>query len=214
MPKTPFTYIDAKSFCETQGGAKLCTYDQICPEGRFHIPVARGNIGDMISMQNRWAPISDDTNDWVYTSFPGTKLFPSCIKYSEMTLFRGPANWQNPITPTWGLTGSTFGENICCARPLSRVNRFALNAFRETGCRRSANFEEKQLVTIFDVPQLITLSTSIFSQIENTCMKASSVRLEKEICCSNNPPKSKCPHMCERLKLWPGVFFFSVFNYL
>ena len=131
--KARFTYANAVGFCGGKARSKLCTYDQICPEGRFNRPVGRGDVGDMFTAQEeRWVPIGGDgvENDWVYSSYPGTPLFPTCIRYSEMGAFRGPGNWPNPRKPKWGVRGgSTFGRHICCARGISSSVLFTFIVF-------------------------------------------------------------------------------------
>mmetsp|Transcript_11472 Transcript_11472/g.25199 ORF Transcript_11472/g.25199 Transcript_11472/m.25199 type:complete len:848 (+) Transcript_11472:701-3244(+) len=81
-------------------GYKICNYDAICPLGPNSEPL----VGYKDNENGSWAPIANDSNDWVNLSSDS-----ACIRYTH----------EHPDHPEWGMTGEGNEEitrNIMCCK--------------------------------------------------------------------------------------------------
>jgi len=58
------TYMEATSFCASQGKMIVCPYDGYCPEGENSVPFGGVKVG-FNGERDQWAPIGDKYNEWV-----------------------------------------------------------------------------------------------------------------------------------------------------
>eukprot|EP00985_Skeletonema_marinoi_P017771 scaffold9839_cov157-Skeletonema_marinoi.AAC.6 len=58
------TYINAMSFCASQGKMVVCPYEGYCPEGENSVPFGGVKVG-FDGEQEQWAPIGNKYDEWV-----------------------------------------------------------------------------------------------------------------------------------------------------
>lgn len=103
---TTSTYTRAKKECQKDGGRRLCTRAEICPDG--HTGGERPDGGKF--HRDMWVPTSDWKDAWVQT---GTG-WPTCLLHSEIDGGKhGNPSWSEEVG---GEHGKTFRGRICCRK--------------------------------------------------------------------------------------------------
>jgi len=100
IPNTA-TYQDAANVC-SKNGRTICNRDEYCPLGHS------GGETPFLGFQNvPWAPVGDDTNNWVSVS---ATSWPSCQLHTEIAggQYGHPAWGTDPTPVPWR------GVVLCC----------------------------------------------------------------------------------------------------
>ena len=198
---TEWTQIDGKKswdtsrdLCTTQG-QELCTYNQLCPNGKGNVPTGLSILTHLLS-GDQWVPIlpQKNGNKWIQA---GTRAGGKC----------------NPLSTYHGSKGSWMEStaykpykkwNVCCNIPIKTAPVVKTTI---VGCdeKSSCATQTKDKEAIFDT-KMNCISTK-----QSSIKSEKSIVVEQEECITKAKSKLKCISSSNNSLLQPDFFSSKLF---